>query len=510
MAQQGSVFEGKTLDDAVKKGLEALRLSRAEAIITIVEEGSGGFLGFGARPAKVRVSPRPGGAPSEPELRGDRDRSRRDRGARSGREDRGGRSDRAPRSGRGERVERGGRGERSGAAAPAGADRGARPEASARGPRRDERPRREDRTRREGDRPRGERPRTDDAAVRPADRAALPPERRVGDERRMRGDLPRGGQERRSDEAPRRHEDRPRAPHAEPRGGRPEPAMSQEPRPERAADPINEARADGAAGDEGRRRRRGRRGGRGRGPREGAPMTDASRVPGMVEESHESEVVEQPMRSAPEMSPREPMAQPPAAMHESPVESREPREPRRASQESRGRTSAATMEEPGMSNEQLAAEGKRWTEQFLQAMGFEGTVTATADEDHVDVTAAVATNDELITGRKGEVRQALQHLLNRMINRGEGSRYHLQLEINDSWKKREDELRELALTLAKEALEKQGEVITEYLNAQERRIVHMTLKEDGRVKTYSLGDGMIKRIAIAPADYQAGPRDDED
>ena len=47
------------------------------------------------------------------------------------------------------------------------------------------------------------------------------------------------------------------------------------------------------------------------------------------------------------------------------------------------------------------------------------------------------------------------------------------------------------------------EVIT-YLNAQERRVVHVTLREDTRVKTYALGTGMIKRVAIAPADFPGG------
>ena len=52
--------------------------------------------------------------------------------------------------------------------------------------------------------------------------------------------------------------------------------------------------------------------------------------------------------------------------------------------------------------------------------------------------------------------------------------------------------------------------MTEYLNAQERRIVHVTLRDDTRVKTYALGTGMIKRVAIAPADFEGGPRDEED
>ena len=38
------------------------------------------------------------------------------------------------------------------------------------------------------------------------------------------------------------------------------------------------------------------------------------------------------------------------------------------------------------------------------------------------------------------------------LNRGEGSRYHLQLEINDFWQRREAELEQLARDLAQEAV----------------------------------------------------------
>jgi spoIIIJ-associated protein len=93
-----------------------------------------------------------------------------------------------------------------------------------------------------------------------------------------------------------------------------------------------------------------------------------------------------------------------------------------------------------------------------------------------------------------------------MVNRGEGSRYHLQLEINDFWKRREEELQELARQLADRAVANQAEAMTEYLNAQERRIIHVALREDTRVKTYALGDGMIKRLAVAPADFPEGGR----
>lgn len=160
---------------------------------------------------------------------------------------------------------------------------------------------------------------------------------------------------------------------------------------------------------------------------------------------------------------------------------------------------------PLLTGDALAAEGKRWTEQLLSAMGFEATVRANADGDRVNVTVTVENDEQLLGGDRGEVREAMQQILNRMINRGgEGSRYYLRLEINDFWEKRETDLKQLAQRLAEEALEKNAEVATDYLNAQERRIIHMTLREDARVKTYSLGIGHIKRLAVAPADHPGG------
>ena len=186
-------------------------------------------------------------------------------------------------------------------------------------------------------------------------------------------------------------------------------------------------------------------------------------------------------------------------------------------EESRGGTAMATATErpetsgaPGMQPDQLAQEARRITEEVMRAMGFDATVTATADTERADVSLSVAAQDDLLTGPKGEVRQALQHLLNLMLNRGQTGRYHLQLEINDFWAKREHELDQLARTLAEEAITSGNEVVTEYLNSQERRIVHVTLKEDLRVKTYALGTGLIKRVAVAPADFAGGPRDDEE
>src|SRR5262245_22349584 len=48
---------GPSLEEAIDKGLEQLGLTRNDVIIEIVEEGSKGVLGIGARDAVVRLTP---------------------------------------------------------------------------------------------------------------------------------------------------------------------------------------------------------------------------------------------------------------------------------------------------------------------------------------------------------------------------------------------------------------------------------------------------------------------
>ncbi len=53
----GSVVEeGRTVEEAIEKGLERLGAKREDAKIEVIEEGTKGLFGFGARPAKVKIS----------------------------------------------------------------------------------------------------------------------------------------------------------------------------------------------------------------------------------------------------------------------------------------------------------------------------------------------------------------------------------------------------------------------------------------------------------------------
>lgn len=55
-------FEGRTEQEAVERASAALSISRSELDYTVIDEGSGGIFGLGARPVRIRARGQSGGA----------------------------------------------------------------------------------------------------------------------------------------------------------------------------------------------------------------------------------------------------------------------------------------------------------------------------------------------------------------------------------------------------------------------------------------------------------------
>ncbi len=54
------------------------------------------------------------------------------------------------------------------------------------------------------------------------------------------------------------------------------------------------------------------------------------------------------------------------------------------------------------------------------------------------------------------------------------------------------------MRLSEKAKKKGGPVTTNPLNAADRRIIHMALKQDTELTTWSKGDGGMRKVIIAP------------
>ena len=105
-----------------------------------------------------------------------------------------------------------------------------------------------------------------------------------------------------------------------------------------------------------------------------------------------------------------------------------------------------------------------------------------------------------LVGRRGEVINALQYLMNVISTRKLHNGVRVVIEGNDYRKKRQDVLTKLALQIAEEVAKRGEEAVLDALPAFERRVVHKALAEFPGVATYSEGEEPNRRVVIAPAE----------
>lgn len=105
-------------------------------------------------------------------------------------------------------------------------------------------------------------------------------------------------------------------------------------------------------------------------------------------------------------------------------------------------------------------------------------------------------------GRKGNTLDALQFLVNKIVNRFPQGRRHVIVDSGDYRDRHDKGLISMARRQAKRAVQ-QGKVITlEPMNARDRRVIHLSLAKFEGVSTQSNGEGVGRRIQIIPAQRQ--------
>lgn len=104
----------------------------------------------------------------------------------------------------------------------------------------------------------------------------------------------------------------------------------------------------------------------------------------------------------------------------------------------------------------------------------------------------------ILIGRRGDTLDALQFLLNLVINEKNSSRVKGIIDVENYRQKREETLIGLSHKLAAKARKTGQKVVLEPMNPQERRIIHIALQDDKRVTTYSEGEEPYRKVVIVP------------
>ncbi len=134
---------------------------------------------------------------------------------------------------------------------------------------------------------------------------------------------------------------------------------------------------------------------------------------------------------------------------------------------------------------------------MLQRMGVETEVEGYIKEGDLYLEIK---GDEggILIGKHGRTLESFQMLINRMVNKRLKEPVRVVLDIAQYKKRRAESLAKMANRLGENAKRTGKSIIIGPLNAHDRRIIHITLKEDPALKTESLGEGEMKKMKITP------------
>lgn len=164
----------------------------------------------------------------------------------------------------------------------------------------------------------------------------------------------------------------------------------------------------------------------------------------------------------------------------------------------RARRNTASGTEPA------AVEALRGTlERIVRCIDPEASVQA-ARQDEETVLTIVSQDSALFIGRKGQTLEAFQYLINKIKTSRFQDAPHITVDAGAYRRRHMDSLISMAKRLSDKAKQRNTAVSTEPLAPGDRRIVHLALKDDNALITRSKGDGVLRKVVIAPR--QTGSR----
>ncbi len=230
-------------------------------------------------------------------------------------------------------------------------------------------------------------------------------------------------------------------------------------------------------------------------------------------------VVKTPVEEAPEPPPAvSPPAAPPRrkpAQEPSRSRPRGQREPRRRRRKSRPRHESparSAAPQPAAETHPAAAQAddaeilritQETVAELLEKMGIQAEVQAhygEAEKGHrppvmVDITGR---DLSILIGRRAERLNALQFITRLIVGKEVGRTVTIIIDVENYRKRREQQLRRMAKRLADQAVRTKRRVAMEPMPANERRIVHIALRDDPRVTTESVGREPRRKVTIIP------------
>lgn len=104
----------------------------------------------------------------------------------------------------------------------------------------------------------------------------------------------------------------------------------------------------------------------------------------------------------------------------------------------------------------------------------------------------------MVIGKRGQTLNAIQHLVQVMLNRQSSDFYRVIVDAEGYRARREETLQQLATRLADKAIKIRRNVTLEPMPSYERKIIHSILQNNPKVETHSDGTDPNRFVVIKP------------
>ena len=149
------------------------------------------------------------------------------------------------------------------------------------------------------------------------------------------------------------------------------------------------------------------------------------------------------------------------------------------------------------------AVAKEALENILALIPMEGTSVLAQQVDGTINLNIEGDKSGLLIGRKGRTLDALQFIVNKIVNKSLEKRTRVLVDSENYRQRREDFLVQMALRMGDKAKKTRKPVATNLLNPHDRRIVHLALRDDNELGTKGRGEDILKKVIIIPKRYNS-------
>lgn len=104
----------------------------------------------------------------------------------------------------------------------------------------------------------------------------------------------------------------------------------------------------------------------------------------------------------------------------------------------------------------------------------------------------------ILIGRKAEILNALQYIVNLIVSKQMEHWVQVIVDVEGYRDRRERQIRQMASRMADQAIKSGKRQVLEPMNAAERRLVHLELRNYPDVVTHSIGEDPTRKVTITP------------